>query len=79
MHARPEWINPSNAEDTLVQSTRTLSFFENHLNPVLLIFIGELLLKQVLSDKYPYARLSIIFRVFASFCIGQISHQQHMC
>ena len=72
MHARPEWINPSNAEATFVQSTRTQNLFENHLNPVILIFIGELLLKQVLSDKYPYARLAIIFRVFASFCIGQI-------
>ena len=31
----------------------------------------------VLSDEYPFARVSIIFRIFASFHIGQISHQQH--
>ena len=36
----------------------------------MLVFIGKLLL----SDEYPYARVSVIF---ASFCTGQISHQQH--
>ena len=29
----------------------------------------------VLSDEYQYARVSVIFRVLISFCIGQISHQ----
>ena len=37
-------INPSNAKATFVQSTRTQRFLENHLNPVLLVFIGKLLL-----------------------------------
>ena len=34
-------FNPSNAEATFIQSTR---IFENHLNPVMLVFIGKLLL-----------------------------------
>ena len=32
---------------------------------------------RVLSDEYPYARVSVIFQVFASFCIAQIRHHQH--
>ena len=31
----------------------------------------------VLSDEYPCAKVPIIFQIFASFCIGQISNQQH--
>ena len=34
-------FNPSNAKATLVQSKE---IFENHLNPVVLVFIGKLLL-----------------------------------
>ena len=33
-------FNPSNAEATFVQSKRTQRVFENHLNPVMLVFIG---------------------------------------
>ena len=33
-------LNPSNAEATFVQSTKSQSFCENHLNPVMLVFIG---------------------------------------
>ena len=32
-------INPSNAEDTFIQSMMMQRFFENHLNPVMLVFI----------------------------------------
>ena len=32
--------SPSNAETTFVQSTWTQEFLKNHLNPVLLVFIG---------------------------------------
>ena len=32
-----EWVNPSKAEATFVQSTK---IFENHLNPVMSVFIG---------------------------------------
>ena len=31
----------------------------------------------VLSDEYPRSTVSVIFHFFASFGIGQISHQQH--
>ena len=33
-------FNPSNAKATFIQSTRMQRFFENHLNPVMLVFIG---------------------------------------
>ena len=34
--------------------------------------------RRVLSDEYPFARVSVIFHVFfASFCIGQIHSKQH--
>ena len=35
-----ESLNPSNAEATLAQSTRMQKFFENHLNPVILVSNG---------------------------------------
>ena len=31
----------------------------------------------VLSDEYPCGRISVVFQDFVSFCIGQISDQQH--
>ena len=31
----------------------------------------------MLSDEYPCTRVSVFFQLFVSFCIGQISHQQH--
>ena len=39
----------------------------------------EVLNLQKFSDEYPRARVSVIFLkvFFASFCNGQISHQQH--
>ena len=47
--------------------------FENHLNPVTLIFIGKALPEYPqMSNHMPGFRS--IFQVFASFCIGQISH-----
>ena len=33
-------VNPSNAKAIFVQSTRRQRLFENHLNPVMLVFIG---------------------------------------
>ena len=47
--------------------------FENHLNPVMLVFIGKL----SLSDEYPHASVSVFFSAFLHhFCDEQISHQQ---
>ena len=42
----------------------------------MLVFIGIDKYPRVLSNEYLCARLSIIFQVFASCCIGQISLQQ---
>ena len=40
-------LNPSNAEATFVHNTKKQKKIENHLNPIMLVFIG------VLSDEYP--------------------------
>ena len=36
-------ISPFNAETIFVSGTKTQNIFENHLHPVMLVFIGELL------------------------------------
>ena len=61
--------NPSNGA-TFVQSTRTQRFCDNHLNIVMLVFIGQLSLRtHVLGFR------SFFFKsCFPYFCIGQISH-----
>ena len=51
-------LSPSNAEATYIQSTRT----QNHLNPVMLVFIGKLSLN--ILRRVPYARVSVIFQRF---------------
>ena len=53
----PLLLNPSNAEGTFVQDVNT---FENHLNPVMLVFTGKL----SLSTQYQCSRASVIFQVF---------------
>ena len=35
-------LNPSNAEATIVPKHKDPKIFENHLNPVILVFIGKL-------------------------------------
>ena len=35
-------FNPSSAEATFVQSTRTQKIFKKHFNPVMFVFIGKL-------------------------------------
>ena len=64
-------LNPSNAKTIFILSTKhTLSCWYS-LDSSL----------WVLPDEYPYARVSVIFyfffSFFASFFIGQTSHQQH--
>ena len=44
VHNNYEIFNPFNVEATFVQSTRIQRFFENYLNPVMLVFIGKRLL-----------------------------------
>ena len=41
------WIIPSDAEVTFVQCTKSKKSYENHLNPVILVFIEKLLLRAV--------------------------------
>ena len=51
---------------------RDAKLFENHLNPVILAIV------RLVSDKYPCARVSMIFQFFSSFCIIKVySRQQH--
>ena len=69
-------VNGSNAKATFVQSTRTQIFFENHLKPCHVGIHWIALAKySQMSTHIPGFRS--FFRFFASFCIGQISHQQH--
>ena len=40
-------INPSDAEVTFVQCTKSKDKYENHLNPAMLIFFGKLSLSTI--------------------------------
>ena len=44
---------------------KNADIFENHLNPLMYVFIGYNP-RGVLSDEYPYAKVSVIFQ---DFCI----------
>ena len=66
-------LNTSYAEATCVH--KDAKIFENHLIPVMSVFIESF--RYILSDEYPYAWFQSFFRIFVSFCIGQISHLQH--
>ena len=65
-------LNPSNTRVTFIESTRMQDFWK-YLNRVMLVFIGWF----SLSTLKWVCRVLVILQVFASFCIGQISHQQH--
>ena len=67
-------LNPSNAESTFVQSTQMQRFLKTIKTMSCWYSLESS--RRALSDEYPFARVSVIFRIFASFCIGQISHQQ---
>ena len=49
----------------IFKSDKDTKIFETHLNPIMLVFWDSS--REVLSVY------------FASFCIGQISHQRHKC
>ena len=68
-------VNPSTAEATFVLSTRT----QNLLKTIETLSCWYSLESshRVHSDEYQYAGVLVIYRFFASFCSGQISHQQH--
>ena len=54
---------------TFVQSTKMQICFENHHGGIHWKALAEN------SDEYSCARVSIIFQVFASFCIGQLANK----
>ena len=70
-------LNPFNAETSYVQSTRTRT--QRFLKTIYTLSCWYSLesFRRVLSDENPFARVSVIFRFFASFRNGQISLQQH--
>ena len=69
-------VSPSNDEDAFVQSKKDAKIFENHRNHVMLVLIGWLLVS-TLRWAPMCQGFSHVSVVFASFCISQISHQQH--
>ena len=69
------WVNPPNVKGTFVQSTKMQRFLKTI--QTLSCWYSLESSRWVLSDEYPFARVSIIFQDFASFCTDQISHQQH--
>ena len=66
-------LNTFHAEATFVHGRK--EDFENHLNPVMLVFIGILSLSTIRWVPICHG-FSHFSRFFASFCIGQISRQQ---
>ena len=64
-------IYPSNAEATFIQSTRT-----HNLNPVMFGIPWKGLTEYSQMNTHLQGFQSF-FMYFASFCIGQISHQKH--
>ena len=72
-------INPSNAEATFVKAQGCRDFFEMHRNLVILVF-NTIHWKALAESSQMSTHLpgfQSFVRFFASFCIGQISHQQH--
>ena len=72
-----KFFNPSNAKATFIQWTRTQIFFENHLNPIILVCIGKLS-----SSTFRWVPICQGFGHFSAFftlfCIDQISHWGEM-
>ena len=63
-------FNPYNAEATFIQSTRMQTFLITILT--LSCWYSLESSRRVLLYEYPFARVSVIFSFFASFCVGQI-------
>ena len=58
------FVNPSNAEATFVQSTKTQIFLKTIETLSCLYSFNSS--RRVLSDEYPFGRVSVIFQ---GFCI----------
>ena len=67
-----DYLNPSNAETTFVQSTRTQDSWKTI--ETLGIHLKALAEYSQMSTHLPGFQYFFVF--FASFCIGQISYQQ---
>ena len=65
-------LNQSAANVTFTQCKKKAEQYENHLNPVMLVFIGKLADYHYMSTHLPGLQSSFSF--FVSFCIGKISH-----
>ena len=78
LHVLPKLalLNHSNAEATFIQSYKNTKIVENHLNPVMLVFIGKLSLS-TLRWVPIFQGLSHFSGFLHCFFIGQIGHQQH--
>ena len=70
----PLAFNPSNAEATFVQSTRTQRFLKIFLTLSCWYSLDSS--RQVLSDEYPFDRVSVIFQVFCIILYWTNSQQQ---
>ena len=68
-------LNPSNAKATFVQSTRAISFLKTILTLSTGIYWKAPVEYSHKSTNVPGSQSFI--RFFASFCIGQLSNQQH--
>ena len=71
-----EQFNPSNAEATFIQSTRTQTFKKKTSKPCL-VGIHWIALAEDSQVSTHVSGFQSLFNFFASFCIGQISHHQH--
>ena len=69
-------LNSCNAEATFVQNTRP-NIFENQLNPVINADTHRKALAVYTQMSTHVPGFQSFFMYFASFCIGQISHQRH--
>ena len=68
--------NPSNASGYFCPKHKDEKIFENHLNPVMLVFIGKL--SPSTLRWVPMCQGFCHFSgYFASFCLGKISHHKH--
>ena len=68
-------FNPSNAEATFIQSTRTHWFLKTIQTLSCWYSLGSS--QRVLSDEHPHARVSVIFSFVCIIQCCKISNQQH--
>ena len=71
----PHQVNPSKAEASFIQNTRKHRILKSPKPCHIDIHWIALAEYSQISTNEP--EFQLFFRLFASFCIGQISHQQH--